>query len=183
MIGSSGANRRMNCSRASPSSLGAYRYQSGSERVEDPHRTVVSGSFHAHAVARAVDRRRPDDCPVEPACLDHLLGMSLDDHVAALEARAHAVARTGEHHDERRDGDPRPLALVEVAQDQHGTLRRGEPRDWWALAWLRGTEIATDALWSRSKAFRRPGARAGLWYAGLSNTAMAAGYGWLASRR
>src|SRR5687767_15956341 len=50
--------------------------------------------------------------------------------------------------------------------------RRGEPRDWWALAWLRGTEIATDALWSRSKAFRRPGARAGLWYAGLSNTAM-----------
>ncbi len=61
--------------------------------------------------------------------------------------------------------------------------RRGEPRDWWALAWLRGTEIATDALWSRSKAFRRPGARAGLWYAGLSNTAMAAGYGWLASRR
>ena len=28
--------------------------------------------------------------------------------------------------------------------------RRGEPRDWWALAWLRGTEIATDALWARS---------------------------------
>ncbi len=25
---------------------------------------------------------------------------------------------------------------------------RGERRDWWALAWLRGTEIATDALWS-----------------------------------
>jgi hypothetical protein len=37
--------------------------------------------------------------------------------------------------------------------------RRGEPRDWWALAWLRGTEIATDALW------------------GIANTAMALGFG------
>ena len=61
--------------------------------------------------------------------------------------------------------------------------RRGEKRDWWALAWLRGTEIATDALWSRSKAFNRPGARAALWYAGLANTAMALGYGRLASKR
>ena len=52
--------------------------------------------------------------------------------------------------------------------------RRGEARDWWALAWLRGTEIATDALWaSTSPAFGRPGARAGLWYASLSNAAMA----------
>ena len=39
--------------------------------------------------------------------------------------------------------------------------RRGEPRDWWALAWLRGTEIATDALWARSPAVSRPGAKAG----------------------
>ena len=54
--------------------------------------------------------------------------------------------------------------------------RRGEPRDWWAVAWLRGTEIATDVLWSRSRGFRRPGARAGLWFAGASNLAMAAGY-------
>ena len=60
---------------------------------------------------------------------------------------------------------------------------RDEPRDWWALAWLRGTEIATDVLWSASPAFTRPGARAGLWFAGASNTAMALGFGWLASRR
>ena len=60
--------------------------------------------------------------------------------------------------------------------------RRGEPRDWWAVAWLRGTEIATDVLWSRSSAFRRPGARLGLWYAGLANVSMAFGYGWLARR-
>ena len=60
---------------------------------------------------------------------------------------------------------------------------RGEDRDWWALAWLRGTELATDVVWSRSDAFSRPGARAGLWLAGAANLAMAVGFGWLASRR
>lgn len=60
---------------------------------------------------------------------------------------------------------------------------RDEPKDWWALAWLRGTEIATDALWaSRSPAFSRPGARAGLWLAGLANLAMTAGFGALGRR-
>src|SRR4051812_15925575 len=39
---------------------------------------------------------------------------------------------------------------------------RGEPRDWWAVAWLRGTEIATDVIWSRSPAITRPGAKLGL---------------------
>ena len=61
--------------------------------------------------------------------------------------------------------------------------RRGESRDWWALAWLRGTEIATDVLWSASPAFTRPGARAGLWFAGASNLAMALGYARLARER
>jgi len=60
---------------------------------------------------------------------------------------------------------------------------RDEPRDWWALAWLRGTEIATDALWSRSPAITRPGARAGLWLAGGANLAMALGFGMLGRRR
>jgi hypothetical protein len=59
---------------------------------------------------------------------------------------------------------------------------RDDPRDWWALAWLRGTEIATDALWSRSPAFRRPGARLALKLAGVSNLAMALGFGYLANR-
>ncbi len=58
--------------------------------------------------------------------------------------------------------------------------RRGASEDWWALAWLRGTELGTDILWSRSSAFTRPGARAGLWFAGASNLAMALGFGWLA---
>jgi hypothetical protein len=60
---------------------------------------------------------------------------------------------------------------------------RGEARDWWALAWLRGTEIATDALWANSPAVSRPGAKAGLRLAGVANLAMAAGFGWLALRR
>jgi hypothetical protein len=60
--------------------------------------------------------------------------------------------------------------------------RRGEQRDWWALAWLRGTEIATDALWSESPAVSRPGAKLGLWLAGAANLAMATGFAWLSKR-
>ena len=59
---------------------------------------------------------------------------------------------------------------------------RGEKRDWWALAWLRGTEIATDALWAESPAVSRPGAKLGLRLAGVSNVAMAAGFAWLSRR-
>ena len=58
--------------------------------------------------------------------------------------------------------------------------RRNRAKDWWALSWLRGTELATDILWSRSRAFSRPGARAGLWFAGLSNLAMSVGFAHLA---
>jgi hypothetical protein len=57
--------------------------------------------------------------------------------------------------------------------------RRNRAKDWWALSWLRGTELATDILWSRSPAFSRPGARAGLWFAGLSNLAMTIGFAYL----
>jgi hypothetical protein len=61
--------------------------------------------------------------------------------------------------------------------------RRGRPADWQSLAWLRGTEIATDALWSASPAVSRPGAKLGLQLAGLSNLAMAAGFAWMSKRR
>ena len=57
--------------------------------------------------------------------------------------------------------------------------RRDRPKDWWALAWLRGTELGTDILWSRSAAFSRPGARAGLWFAGVANAAMTLGFAYL----
>ena len=59
---------------------------------------------------------------------------------------------------------------------------RGRSEDWWALAWLRGTEWATDAVWAGSPAFRRPGARAALWGAGLSNLALSIGFAALARR-
>jgi hypothetical protein len=59
--------------------------------------------------------------------------------------------------------------------------RRGAPRDWWALAWLRGTEVATDIVWSVSPAWR-PGSRVALWSAGAANAAMAAGFAWLARK-
>jgi hypothetical protein len=54
---------------------------------------------------------------------------------------------------------------------------RGRGEDWWALAWLRATEIATDAIWARSPAFSRPGARAALTSTGLANLAVALVFG------
>jgi hypothetical protein len=58
--------------------------------------------------------------------------------------------------------------------------RRNRAKDWWALSWLRGTELATDIVWSRSPAFSHPGPRVGLWLAGLGNLAMTLGFGYLA---
>jgi hypothetical protein len=60
--------------------------------------------------------------------------------------------------------------------------RRNRAKDWWALSWLRATELATDIVWSRSSAFSRPGARVGLWFAGLANLAMTLGFAHLARR-
>ncbi|MEZ5078252.1 MAG: hypothetical protein R2725_12525 [Solirubrobacterales bacterium] len=60
--------------------------------------------------------------------------------------------------------------------------RRGSAADWQSLAWLRGTEIATDALWASSPAVSRPGAKLGLRLAGVANVAMAAGFAWMSRR-
>jgi hypothetical protein len=61
--------------------------------------------------------------------------------------------------------------------------RRGAPRDWWALAWLRGTEVFTDVLWSASPAVPPGRAKAGLRFAGAFNLALATGCAALARRR
>ena len=50
------------------------------------------------------------------------------------------------------------------------------------MAWLRGTEIATDVVWSASPALSRPGARTRLRLAGVFNLSVALGFGWLARR-
>jgi len=59
---------------------------------------------------------------------------------------------------------------------------RDKPEDWWALAWLRGTEIATDAVWANSPAVSRPGAKLGLRLAGAFNLAVAVGFAGLARK-
>src|SRR3954465_1519300 len=59
----------------------------------------------------------------------------------------------------------------------------GEPQDWWALAWLRGTEVLADPIWSSSPGWRRPGSRPSLWFSGLANTAMTAGFAGMATRK
>jgi hypothetical protein len=61
--------------------------------------------------------------------------------------------------------------------------KRGNPEDWWALAWLRGTELFTDIIWSRSPAIKDGQSRAGLVFAGFANAAMALGYARLARSR
>ena len=63
------------------------------------------------------------------------------------------------------------------------TAARGRPEDWWALAWLRATELATEVVWSRSPAFASPGRRAAL--AGTSgiNLGMVLGFAHMARRQ
>ncbi len=95
---------------------------------------------------------------------------------ATLRALGHDEPSPDARHLFRRCG---PIWLTFAAA--HAVAeRRDSPEDWWALAWLRGTELFTDVLWARSDAFSRPGARAGMWFAGLSNLAMAAGFAQLA---
>jgi hypothetical protein len=78
----------------------------------------------------------------------------------------------------RRNG----LVWLTFATGHAVAAARGEPRDWWGLAWLRGTEVLTDVVWSSSPAITRPGARVGLWAAGVGNLAMALGFGRLGRR-
>ena len=98
---------------------------------------------------------------------------------ATLRALGHDEPSPDARHLFRRCG---PIWLTFAAA--HAVAeRRDRPEDWWALAWLRGTELATDIVWSRSESFRRPGARGGLRLAGAFNLAAAVGFGWLARER
>lgn len=97
---------------------------------------------------------------------------------ATLRALGHDEPSPDAKHLFRRCG---PIWLT-FAAAHAVAARRGRPADWQALAWLRATEIATDALWSASPAVSRPGAKAGLRLAGVANLAMAAGFAWMARR-
>lgn len=98
---------------------------------------------------------------------------------ATLRVLGHDAPAPDAEHLFRRCG---PIWLT-FAAAHAAAAARGRPEDWWALAWLRATEVATDALWSRSPAFSRPGARAALWGAGAGNLAMAAAFAALARGR
>ena len=69
-----------------------------------------------------------------------------------------------------------PIWLTFTAAHAIAELR-GTRRDWWALAWLRGTEVLTDVLWADGPGFRRrPDARWVLRGAGAANAAMAVAF-------
>ena len=105
---------------------------------------------------------------------------------AAIAAPAATLKVLG--HDEPSPDAEAPLPplrpdLAHLRRRPRGRRRAAaSQRDWWALAWLRGTEIATDALWAESPAVSRPGAKLGLRLAGVANVAMAAGFAWLSRR-
>src|SRR5436305_13499287 len=89
-----------------------------------------------------------------------------------LRALSHAPPSEDARHLFRRCG---PTWLT-FAAAHAVAARRGRPEDWWALAWLRGTELLTDVVWSRSPAFRGPLPRAALHAAGAANLAMTIGF-------
>ena len=95
---------------------------------------------------------------------------------ATLRVLGHEAPSADAEHLFRRCG---PIWLTFAAAHAVAAVR-DRPEDWWALAWLRGTEIATDAVWSASPAVSRPGAREGLRLAGVANLGMALAFGYLA---
>ena len=96
-----------------------------------------------------------------------------------LRVLGHARPSTDARHLFQRSG---PVWLTFAAAHAVAAVR-DRPEDWWALAWLRGTEVATDVVWARSPAVSRPGAKLGLRLAGVFNLAAALGFGALASWR
>jgi hypothetical protein len=97
---------------------------------------------------------------------------------ATLRVMGHGPPSPDAEHLFRRGG---PIWLTFAAAHAVAALR-GRSEDWWALAWLRATELATDVVWARSPGWRRPGARQALWAAGVGNLAMTLGFGLLARR-
>jgi hypothetical protein len=98
---------------------------------------------------------------------------------ATLRVLGHDEPTPDARHLFRRSG---PVWLTFAAAHAVAAVR-DDPADWQSLAWLRATEIATDALWAASPAFAQPRARAALRLAGVANLGMAAGFYWLSRQR
>ena len=97
---------------------------------------------------------------------------------ATLKAIGHQSPSDDARHLFRRCG---PIWLTFAAAHAVAAIR-DKPEDWWAVAWLRGTEVATDAVWAQSAAVSRPGAKLGLRLAGAYNLALALGSAFVAGR-
>ena len=97
---------------------------------------------------------------------------------ATLKVLGHALPSDDARELFRRAG---PIWLTFAAAHAVAAAR-GNPEDWWALAWLRGTELFTDVVWSRSSAFRDTRTRATLVGAGVGNLAMAVAFALRARR-
>ncbi len=95
---------------------------------------------------------------------------------ATLSALGHERPSEDALHLFRRCG---PIWLTFAAAHAVAAIR-DRPEDWWALAWLRGAEIATDVVWARSPAISRRGAKSGLRIAGAFNLLLASGFARLA---
>ena len=91
---------------------------------------------------------------------------------ATLRLLGHARPSEDARHLFRRSG---PAWLTFAAAHTVAAVR-GRPEDWWALAWLRATELLTDVVWSRSPAITRPGAKLALQLAGVANLVMSTGF-------
>ncbi len=91
---------------------------------------------------------------------------------ATLRVLGHTTPSEDGRHLFRRSG---PMWLT-FASAHAVAAMRGRPEDWWALAWLRATELLTDVVWAGSPAVSRPGAKLGLRLAGLGNLAMSTGF-------
>lgn len=98
---------------------------------------------------------------------------------ATLRVIGHDVPSADARHLFRRCG---PIWLTFAAAHAVAAVR-DRSEDWQALAWLRGSEIATDLVWAASPAWSRPGARVGLRLAGAFNLAVALGFAGLARNR
>jgi hypothetical protein len=75
-----------------------------------------------------------------------------------------------------------PIWLTFAAAHAVAALR-DEPEDWWAVAWLRGTELFTDVVWSGSPAIPAARSKLSLRAAGAYNLALALGSAVVARRQ
>src|SRR3954452_15875993 len=95
-----------------------------------------------------------------------------------LRALGHDTPSEDARHLFRRCG---PIWLTFAAAHAVAAVR-DEPEDWWAVAWLRATELFTDVVWSQSRAIPATRSKLALRAAGAYNLALALGSAVVARR-